>query len=37
VALAAALSNQIDCRDKRVVVVLTGGNADAASYARWIT
>lgn len=37
VALAAVLSNQISCRDTCVVVVLTGGNADAASYARWIS
>jgi threonine dehydratase len=36
VALAAVLANRIDCRGKRVVIVLSGGNADAASFARWI-
>lgn len=33
VAFAAVLSGKIDCRGKTVVVVLSGGNVDPASYA----
>lgn len=33
VALAAALKQRIDCRDRIVVVVCSGGNVDAAVYA----
>ena len=33
VALAAALSGKLDCRDRTVVAVLSGGNVDAALYA----
>lgn len=33
VALAAALNRRIDCRDKTIVVVCSGGNVDAAVYA----
>lgn len=33
VALAAALAGRLDCRDRTVVVILSGGNVDAALYA----
>jgi threonine dehydratase len=33
VALAAALSGRLDCRNKTVVVVCSGGNVDAALFA----
>ena len=33
VALAAALSGRFDCRDKTVVVVMSGGNVDLAQFA----
>lgn len=35
-ALAAALSGKIDCRDRTTVIVLTGGNADPAIFAKAI-
>ncbi|MBM3490247.1 MAG: threonine/serine dehydratase [Alphaproteobacteria bacterium] len=34
VALAAALAGRFDCRDKTVVVVMSGGNVDPAQFAR---
>lgn len=34
VALAAALEGRIDCRGKTIAVVLSGGNVDAATFAR---
>lgn len=37
VALAAALSGAIDCRDKTVVVVCSGGNVDASVFAEAIS
>jgi threonine dehydratase len=32
VALAAVLSEKIDCRDKTIAVVLSGGNVDPQTY-----
>lgn len=37
VALAAALSGKIECRDRTVAVVCSGGNVDAAVFARAIS
>ena len=36
-SLAAVLSSKIDCKQRRIGVVLSGGNADAALFARILT